>query len=78
VLTNLQQQILEYVRENVNAAETPKGVNDVWLNRPSTAESIAEVEHALDELTACGVLERHSLPGWTVYRVNQASPGGRS
>jgi len=73
VLTSLQQQILNYVRENVNAAETAKGVNDVWLNRPSTTESIAEVGQALDELATHGVLEKHSLPGWTIYRMNQGS-----
>jgi hypothetical protein len=73
VPTNLQQRILNYVRENANAAETAKGVNDVWLARPWTTESIAEVEQALDELAARGVLEKHSLPGRTIYRMNQGS-----
>lgn len=73
VVTNLQQQILNYVRENVHAAETAKGVNDVWLNRASTTESIAEVEQALDGLAAQGRLEKHSLPGCTIYRRYQVS-----
>ncbi len=72
VLTSLQQQILDYVRGNWNAAETAKGVNHVWLNRPPTRLSIAEVEQALEGLVAEGMLEKHSLPGSTVvYRISQ-------
>jgi len=73
VLTTLQQQVLDYVRGNVTAAETARGVNHVWLNRPSTTESIAEVEQALEALVAHGLLEKHSLPGCTIYRLNQLS-----
>jgi hypothetical protein len=69
VLTNLQQRILIYVRENVHAAETAKGVNGVWLDRPSTTESIAQVEEALDGLAAQGLLEKHLLPGSAIYRL---------
>ncbi len=69
VLTSLQQQILNYVRNSVKAAETARGVNHVWLNRPSNSQSIAEVELALEGLVAHGFLEKHLLPGSdAVYR----------
>lgn len=70
VLTSLQQQILDYVCSSVNAAETARGVNHVWLNRPSNSQSIAEVEQALEGLVAHGSLEKHLLPGsGAVYRM---------
>jgi Fe2+ or Zn2+ uptake regulation protein len=69
-LTSLQQQILDYVRNSVNAAETARGVNHVWLNRTSNSQSIAEVEQALEGLVALGFLEKHLLPGGgAIYRM---------
>ena len=69
-LTSLQQQILHYVRGSVNAAETARGVTHVWLKRPSSSESIAEVEQELEGLVTRGLLEKHSLPGsGVVYRM---------
>jgi len=76
VLTSLQKKILEYVHSNVNAAETARGVNDVWLQRPSTSPSVSEVESALEGLVVLEVLEKHSLPGQTtVYRIARESGG---
>lgn len=70
VLTSLQKEILEYVCNNVNAAETAKGVNDVWLKRPHTSLSVNEVESALEGLVLLDVLEKHSLArSTTVYRI---------
>ena len=75
VLTSLQKQILEYVRSNVNAAETAKGVNDVWLKCLPTARSVNGVEQALDGLVQLRLMEKHSLPGGVnVYRLAGRAP----
>lgn len=69
VLTRLELQILRYLQDNVDAAETAGGVNSMWLQRPATAACTAEVESALASLVARGLLEKHTLPGGTaIYR----------
>jgi hypothetical protein len=72
VLTSLQWQVLGYLRDNVHAAETAAGVNNIWLRRPATAHAIAEVEQALIDLVRRGWMEQHALPGGTaLYRKNR-------
>ena len=69
VLTSLQQQVLSYLHVSVDATETAKGVNRMWLNRSRATRSIAETEQALEGLVALDLIERHVLPGGTVvYR----------
>ena len=73
VLTSLQWQVLGYLRDNVHAAETAAGVNNIWLRRPATVQAIAEVEQALIDLVRRGWMEQHALPGGTaLYRKNRA------
>lgn len=65
----LQQEILRYLQRNPRAAETPEGVNHVWLNRPNIPSAIVEVEQTLKQLVQAGQVERHDLPGGgAVYR----------
>jgi Fe2+ or Zn2+ uptake regulation protein len=71
-LTSLQQQVLDYLRQHVYAAETADGVVRVWLKRTPTASLVAELERALEELMEQGLIERHVLPGDTaVYRASR-------
>jgi Fe2+ or Zn2+ uptake regulation protein len=71
-LTSLQQQVLDYLRQHVHAAETAEGVTRVWLQRTPAASLLAEVEQALDGLTQRGLIEKHVLPGGTaVYRASR-------
>jgi hypothetical protein len=60
---DLRGRILEYLRTRKRAAETAEGINGVWLERPSTLEHIAEVEHVLDDMASEGLLVKHMLPG---------------
>jgi len=60
---DLRERILEYLRTRNRAAETAEGINGVWLERPSTLEHIAEVEHVLDDMARQGLLVKHILPG---------------
>jgi len=70
VLTSLQQQVLNYLRDNSTAAETAEGVNRMWLKRSRTTQSIGEMEQALEGLVVFDLIERHILPGGTrVYRA---------
>jgi hypothetical protein len=65
-LTELQMQILRYVARRSAAAETPAGVNSVWLKRDNTYANVLEVERALLSLVALGHMERHVVPGGAV------------
>lgn len=66
---------MRYVAHRSSAAETPQGVNSVWLKRGHTAGNVAEVETALDGLVERGHMEKHTLPGGaTLYRKAEA-PG---
>jgi len=60
---DLRGRILAYLHTRKRAAETPEGVNGVWLERPSTFENIAEVEDVLDDMASEGLLVKHILPG---------------
>jgi hypothetical protein len=59
---------MRYVAERERAAETSIGVNGAWLQRTDTSENVAEVEEALEDLFAKGLMSRHPLPGgYLVY-----------
>jgi len=60
---DLRGRILAYLRTRKRAAETAEGVNNIWLERPSTLEHIAEVEDVLDDMASEGLLVKHVLPG---------------
>jgi len=66
---SLKSDIRHYILENEASAETKEGVTRAWLKRSSSAEVLADVEQALDELVAERILERHRLPGGAaIYR----------
>jgi Fe2+ or Zn2+ uptake regulation protein len=70
LLTSLQRQVLEYLRQNPHAAETAEGINRMWLGRSSASAEIVEVERVLAGLVARSLLEECALPGGTkVYRA---------
>jgi hypothetical protein len=72
VLTSLQWQILGYLRDKAQAAETAAGVNNIWLRRAPTVHGTAEVEGALIDLVRRGWMEQHALPGGTaLYRKSR-------
>jgi Fe2+ or Zn2+ uptake regulation protein len=76
-LTEVQARIMRYVRSHARAAETAEGVNRVWLQRIPTTPNVVQVGHALEHLTALGLLERHHLPGRvTVFRLARARAEG--
>jgi Fe2+ or Zn2+ uptake regulation protein len=76
-LTEVQARIMRYVRRHARAAETAEGVNGVWLQRIPTTPNVVQVRHALEYLTALGLLERHHLPGRvTVFRRARARAEG--
>ena len=75
-LTEVQVRIMRYVRSCERAAETPTGVNRVWLQRPHTTANVEQVQRALEGLAAMGLIERHALPGRVaVYRPAPSRPG---
>lgn len=62
-IEDLRGRILEYLRTRKLAAETPEGINRVWLGRPSLPEMIAEVETVLEAMAKEGLLVKQVLPG---------------
>jgi hypothetical protein len=59
----LRLRILEYFLTRERAAETAKGINCVWLQRPADPEFVKEVEQVVDTMFAEGLLMKHTLPG---------------
>ena len=62
-LSELQQRILRYLANRERAAETSLGVNSAWLLRSQSPANVAEVEEALEDLVARGLMSRHQMPG---------------
>jgi Fe2+ or Zn2+ uptake regulation protein len=78
LLTDIQREIMRYVAHRSSAAETPQGVNSVWLKRGYTAGNVAEVEAALEALVEQGHMEKHTLPGGATLFRKADAPGSNT
>jgi hypothetical protein len=67
--------IERYVNDHPRAADTPEGIRSWWVSHQSYAESLDDVQNALDYLVALGRLSRVALPdGAMIYA--RAEPSG--
>jgi hypothetical protein len=68
-------QIIErYVMEHPRAADTPKGICTWWVAPQARADSIADVQLALDYLVERGRMSRTTLADGTVIYAGPAPP----
>jgi hypothetical protein len=64
--------IERYVNEHPRAADTPEGIRSWWIARQRYAESLDDVQNALNYLVALGRLSRVALPdGAAIYARSQ-------
>jgi hypothetical protein len=70
----ISRQILDYLARNPEASDTAEGIAEWWLP-PGAAPLPADVERALDELTAGGwLLAQRGTDASTRYRLAPARP----
>jgi Fe2+ or Zn2+ uptake regulation protein len=64
----LNEEVLTYLHEHLNAADTLEGIIDWWLPRLRYEQSRAQIQKALDELVEQGLVERDYLSdGTAIY-----------
>jgi hypothetical protein len=74
------EQILQYLNEHPDAADTSDGIREWWLRREGHSESAADVQVALDRLVEQKLIARIDRPGMlavycSTHRHNGASRG---
>ena len=71
-LEKAKDRILEYLADNPDANDTSEGITEWWLLEREIRDRQAEVERALSELVAEGLVIAHRGAGArTRYRLNQ-------
>lgn len=64
----LSEEILTYLREHPNAADTPDGIIEWWLPRQRYEQSKEQIQKVLDDLVAQGLIKRDYLSdGTAIY-----------
>jgi predicted transcriptional regulator len=67
----LKHQILDYLVHAPNAGDTVQGIADWWLLEQCIRQTVADVQRALEELVAEGLVKRVHRAGRTHYRVRE-------
>ena len=67
--------IERYVNDHPRAADTPEGIRSWWVAGRRHAESLDNVQSALDYLVALGRLSRVALPDGAMIYARAAPPG---
>ena len=71
-------ELLDYLRERPNAADTLDGIMNWWLPRQRYETERRKVEQALDELVARGLVVKNRLDDGTVlYSRGKPDPSDR-
>ncbi len=68
----LSDEILRYLRTHPQAADTVDGIVMWWLPRQRYEEAMDQVQHALDELVARGLVAKKTLVDGTALYADQA------
>ncbi len=67
-ISDIEQEIIRYLDEHMNAADSVDGIAKWWLSRQRYEETLERVQKALDELVSKGVVKRRfTASGNTVY-----------
>lgn len=70
----IEREVLAYLLQHPNAADTARGIAHWWLPRRSSADSPAAIDRALERLVAAGRLRAVKLPnGETLYQLGDAT-----
>ena len=74
----LAREILEYLRGNPRASDTPEGIVQWWLGKPRHPRTLIETRAALAELVERGlIMARRGSDGRTHYRLTPGKAGSR-
>ena len=72
-MNTVAEEIVRYLEEHPDAADTVEGIRQWWLPRLRLQEANAQIEGAIDELVERGIVVRESLPdGRVVVRHTAA------
>lgn len=72
-VSRIADEILNYLEDHPNAADTAEGIAKWWLSRQRFEESAARVQQALDYLVADARVElQTNYSGTKVYSGNKA------
>lgn len=68
-ITKVNQEILDYLQENPNAADSLKGVINWWLPQAYKKLDAASIEQVLEQLIGEGLVSKIELTdGTIIYR----------
>jgi hypothetical protein len=71
------EQVLQYLSEHPDAADSLDGIRQWWLRRGGEGGSAADVKAALDRLVEQNLIARIDRPGMpSVYRSTRRPSGG--
>ncbi len=69
----IAEEILDYLQEHPEAADTLEGITTWWVQSQTVRESVDTVYRALKELKASGlVIERRDSDGKTLYFLSRS------
>ncbi len=63
----ISRRILDHLRENPDAGDTPEGISEWWLNFKKIEISVDEVSKALECLFKEGIVEKKNSKKGTRY-----------
>ncbi|MBC3933876.1 hypothetical protein H8K47_00755 [Undibacterium sp. CY7W] len=70
-MSHILAAILEYVRIRPNACDTTEGIHNWWIDWKGEIESTILTQRALEHLEANGDMQRVTLGGRTLWRLNK-------
>ena len=69
----IEQEVLEYLRENPGAMDSIEGIAAWWLPRHEVRVGVELVARALERLEMDGLIERTGDPDRPLYRLRQVA-----
>jgi len=71
-LPGFAKDILLYLSDHEDAADTVQGIHQWWLHQTWAEGETTKVQNALDSLVDRGWLTKTDKPAPTLYRINEA------
>ncbi len=72
--SEIQSEVLGYLDEQPNAADSIEGIRQWWLLQRMAKYSLGRVQQAVEELETAQLIERHTLADGRVVYAKSRSP----
>jgi Fe2+ or Zn2+ uptake regulation protein len=76
VVSRLRDEVLNYLRNHPQAADTVTGIARWWLPQQHDEAALTSVQQALDELATQGLVIKTMLADGTILYTNPEPPAG--